>query len=80
MAVQQRSSLLPQPSTLRFAELIEQRPMLCHSHRAARLALSYGFRVLHWSKHRFFRVQSQCWKKGVAGLERTQLRTFPNIC
>lgn len=49
MAVQQRSSLLPQPSTLRFAELIEQRPMLCHSHRAARLALSYGFSVLHWS-------------------------------
>jgi len=47
MAVEERGGLLPQPTTLRFAELIEQLPMLFDSDGAARLGLHYGFCILH---------------------------------
>ena len=47
MAVQERSGLLAQPTTLRVAELIEQPPMFFDSDCAARLRLRYGFCILH---------------------------------
>lgn len=54
MAVQEGSGPLPQPATLRLGELIEPRPVLVDSHRAGRLWLSCGLRILHAIHISFF--------------------------